>query len=237
MDTRAFRQDFWRTFEGSHRNMPCDGALRNGEAAKADPCPGVHGMISPKKQRLLNLAYGRLPPGEAYFEVGTYQGKSLLSAMLNNPLRPTYACDNYSEFQDRENSFTATQENLRRFGLEGAVQFHTCDFREVFEQGHLRHPIGLYFYDGAHDEESQFDALSLVEPYLADEALVLVDDWRLAPDSRSFAKAGSLRAAAESRHAWRLMYELPARFNGDLGLWWNGVGVFAFQRAAVERIA
>ncbi len=69
-----------------------------------------------------------------------------------------------------------------------------------------------------------------MENFLADEAIVCVDDWRFAADSQSYAKAGTEKAIAESKNQWKLLYDLPARYNGDRALWWNGVAVFSFQR-------
>lgn len=239
MQIEVFRNAFWKAFKGTGRNLPDESLFQPEAARERDLCPDVKGMLSLRKQQLLNLGFGLLEPGEAYLEVGTYQGKSLLSAMLNNPERPVYAVDNFSEFATSEhgNSLDHTVENLTRYGLRDKVVFYDCDFRTIFTPMHLPHPIGMYFYDGAHDEQSQYDGIALVEPFLADEALVLVDDWRLARDSGSYAKSGTLRALADSPYHWALLYELPARYNGDLGLWWNGVGVLWFQRVLRSELA
>jgi predicted O-methyltransferase YrrM len=186
-------------------------------------------MTSIKKQRLLRTAFSCLPPGEAYLEIGTFQGKSLLSAMAGNPRRPVYACDNFSEFQDR-NSLQRLTANLRDHDAVERVTFFDGDFRAILSREHISDPVGLYFYDGAHDLDSQRDGVALAEPLLADEALVLVDDWRLAEDSGSYAEAGTREALEHSRQDWELLYELPARWNGDHGMWWNGIGVLAFRR-------
>jgi len=228
MDVKRFRSAFWVHFNGSQRNEPNQELWDLEVSRSLDLCPDVEGQLSLKKQQLLNLAYRLLPPDEAYLEVGTYHGKSLLSALIGSPLRPTYACDNFSEFD--VNSLSITLENLHTYNLAEAVTFYDCDFREIFTPRRLPVPIGVYFYDGAHDEESQYQAIKQAEPFLADEALVIVDDWRLAHDSGSCAERGTLRAAGESEHAWQLLYNLPARRNGDLAMWWNGVGVLAFQR-------
>jgi hypothetical protein len=90
-------------------------------------------------------------------------------------------------------------------------------------------PVGVYFYDGAHDEKSQYLAIKNVELLLAKEAVVVIDDWRFAEDSRSYAKVGTEKAIAESANDWMMLYELPARYNGDRAMWWNGVCVFAFK--------
>ena len=234
MNIEAFRKAFWDHFKGKERNDPDYSHWDPIVSSQIDLCPQVEGMISIKKQQLLNLAFRFLDEGEAYFEVGTYQGKSLLSAILNNPRRPVYACDNFSQFD--VNSFRITRANLDRYGLFDRVVFFDADFLTVYDTAHLPVPLGLYFYDGAHDDASQYAGIKLVEPFLADEALVIVDDWRFAPDSQSHAKAATLRAIAESAHDWKLLYELPARFNGDRAMWWNGVGVLSFRRnkAAIQ---
>lgn len=229
MDIAVFRKAFWQAF-GATRNDP---EYRFGdplEGIREDLCPDVDGMMSIKKQRLLNLAFANLPSGEAYLEVGTFKGKSLISAMHGNPIRPVIACDNFNEFRDLGNDLGETRKNLARYGLEERVTFWDCDFRSVYTPDRIPHPIGLYFYDGAHDYEAQYDAIALAEPFLADSALVLVDDWRYDVDSGSRAREATLNAIGKSPHAWELMYELPARFNGDRAMWWNGVGVLSFAR-------
>lgn len=227
MDIEAFRKAFWE-MEGSKRNVPDERLLDEQYRDSQDLCPDVMGMLSVRKQRLINLAFSLLPHGECYIEVGTFRGKSLLSAMLGNPYRPVYAIDNFSEFE--RNGLELTMANLLHYGRASQVIFFDEDFRSVFRRPPFSTPAGLYFYDGAHDEQSQYDGILMAEPFLADTALVLVDDWRLAADSGSYAEAGTLRAMRDSKHDWKLLYELSARYNGDYGLWWNGVGVLSFQR-------
>ena len=65
-----------------------------------DPCFDVDGMTSLKKQFLLKIAFAALDAHECYLEIGTYQGKSLISAVGDNPSLPVYACDNFSEFSE-----------------------------------------------------------------------------------------------------------------------------------------
>lgn len=229
MDTNEFRRAFWLKFEGAARNRPDDSLLDMDLFRKRDLCPGVRGMGSIRNQQLLNLAYGMVPEQEAYLEVGTYMGKSLISAMLNNAPRLTYAVDHFQDFA--ETSLEQLHTNLERFALRGRVTLFQEDFQNLFTRQPFCAPIGVYFYDGAHDEESQYLGVKLAEPFLADEALVIVDDWR-ADNSMYWAKAGTARAAAESTNEWKLLYELPARSVGDVGLWWNGVGIFSFKRLA-----
>jgi predicted O-methyltransferase YrrM len=203
----------------------------------ADVCPDVTGMSSSKKLKLLNLAVSLLPKdgSEAYLEVGTYLGKSLISALRENSGRSAIACDDFSEFQSQGNgNINALKENLLRYGMLERVKFYNEDFRALFSRWSDEElpRIGVYLYDGAHDEQSQYDGIRMVEPLLANNALVIVDDWRYAPDSESYAEAGTKQAIAQSAHRWKILWELPARFNGDREMWWNGVAVLAFQRVS-----
>jgi hypothetical protein len=117
--------------------------------------------------------------------------------------------------------------NLKRYDLQDKVSFYNGDFKQIFQDNRIKSPIGVYHYDGDHSFESQYDGIRLAEPFLARKAIVIVDDWRFAADSQSFAKEATERAISESSRNWQLLYDLPARYNGDHGLWWNGVAVYA----------
>jgi len=201
-----------------------------------DPCPDVLGMASIKKLQLLNRAAGCLPcdGSECYLEVGTFQGKSLIAALVGNPSVSAVACDNFALFDDPRlpQNAAALQRNLTRYGLAGRVQFFECDFKDLLATWHLRQlpAAGVYFYDGAHDEESQYLGIRLAEEVLADNAVVIIDDWRYAEDSHSFAEAGTKKAIGKSINEWSIKHILPARYNGDREQWWNGVAVLSFRR-------
>ncbi|MEW5798818.1 MAG: class I SAM-dependent methyltransferase [Bacteroidota bacterium] len=231
MNIQDFIEDFDRTFPIATRSSPH--TLYNFRFLRRwfDPCPTVPGMSSIKKLKLLQKAYSFLPPDECYLEIGTFVGKSLIAAMLKNEPRKTYACDNFSQFND-VSSEKILLENVRKYGLQDIVTFYNEDFRRILNPQHIKEPIGLYLYDGAHDFDSQYQAIKQAEHLLADHALVIVDDWRFADDSHSYAKAGTLKAIEESANRFELLYDLPSRFNGDHATWWNGVAVFAFHRQA-----
>lgn len=229
MNTAEFLRWFERAFPLARRNRPAWWYEYRLARRWADPCPAVQGMTAPRNQRLLGLAVAGLSPSEAYLEIGTFQGKTLVSALVGNPVCPAYACDNFSEFAGVA-SLPLLEGNLARYGLSDRVTFLNADFRTVLTRRVIGHPVGVYLYDGAHDEGSQYDGIALAEPILADEALVIVDDWRHAPDSGSYAEAGTRRAIADSHAQWEILFELPARRNGDLAMWWNGVGVLRFRR-------
>ena len=230
MNCQAFQAAFAEKFRGRLLNLPTYEYWDPIVSDRVDLCPDVEGKLSLKKQQLLNLAYRLLDEGEAYLEIGTFQGKSLLSAMIANPARPVFACDNFSQFD--HNTYETLHDNLAKYGFSDRVAFFDCDFLEAYTASRLNVPIGMHFYDGAHDYGSQYEAIKRVEPFLAANALVLVDDWRYAPDSGSYAKEATMQAVSESAETWTLLYELAARLNGDRAMWWNGVGVLSFKRGS-----
>jgi predicted O-methyltransferase YrrM len=95
-----------------------------------DTCFEIEGMTSVKKQMLLRIAFSSLPPEECYVEIGTYTGKSLISAAKGNLTRRCYACDNFSEFQ-ATNSYEILLNNLRRHGMVDRVTFFDADFKSI----------------------------------------------------------------------------------------------------------
>ena len=232
MNTQAFKGRFAKVFTAQRISGPS--FLYGNRFARflLDPCRGVQGMASIKKLKLLNLAFACLEPDECYLEVGTYLGKSLIAAMKGNPERQVFACDNFSEF-GANNTRESLLGNLKAYQLDDRATFYNADFLTVLNRKQIPLPVGLYFYDGAHDHSSQYNAIKDVEPLLADEALVIVDDWRFAPDSQSYAKVATEKAISESVNTWQMLYDLPARYNGDLAMWWNGVAVYSFKRNCV----
>jgi predicted O-methyltransferase YrrM len=126
------------------------------------------------------------------------------------------------------------ERNIARYGLASRITFFDCDFRDLLSRWreHRLPLVGVYFYDGAHDEESQYLAIRLAEDVLAERAIIIVDDWRLSEDSDSRAEAGTRRALADSTNEWKIEHVLPARYNGDVAQWWNGVAVLSFRRRA-----
>ena len=236
MNTEGFLSAFQKMFSERQRFQPTSRLsvrFRPFQRFK-DPCPDVIGMASPKKLKLLNLAVSFLSKddGECYLEVGTYQGKSLIAALLGNEDRAAIACDNFSEFDSGEDpsNVTILKQNLSKYGLSDRVRLYNEDFLTLFRRWKTENlpSVGVYFYDGAHDESSQYEAIRSVESLLSDRALIIVDDWR--SESGSFAEAGTKRAISQSRHGWSIQWVLPSRYNGDLAMWWNGVAILTFIR-------
>ena len=206
----------------------------------------MEGMSSSKVRHLLNNLATR--EETRYMEVGSWKGASLCSTLYTNDQSLTYAVaiDNFSQFQQPRKEF---YQNVHLHGHEMLAR-HTLRlidgnaFAGAGGEGHenlaqqlhgLEGTINVYLYDGAHEEEDHFKALT--DPVLmsmwSDVIIVLIDDWNFLQT-----KKGTLRGLKklEQDKEYKVVYyqELPARFNGDVEQWWNGVWVGVLQR--IQRV-
>src|SRR5690348_10953557 len=92
-----------------------------------DVISGLPNLAEENVLALLNLAASLLGPGESYVEVGTLFGASLIGAMRGNT-GDFVAIDNFrfagTQTKGRKippGDRAALEENLRRFGAEGAT--------------------------------------------------------------------------------------------------------------------
>ena len=134
---------------------------------------GVENLATENTLALLNLAASLLGPGEAYVEIGVYHGASLIASMLGNEDKRFVGVDS---FAFRGASLENVEANVSRFGLP-RPELVLGDAFELVPGGALDGvPIGVWYYDAAHDYESQVHGLRIAEPLLAPGALVIVDD-------------------------------------------------------------
>src|SRR5271165_5610523 len=119
-----------------------------------------------------------------YLEVGTHAGSTLCSAIFGNRVTAT-AIDNWSYADQPSKRFFT---HLAQFkGPDAKVSFLEKDFRQV-DFGSLG-TYNVYLFDGPHAEIDQYDGVMLAQPALADEFVLIVDDWNW-PEVRQ----GTLRA-------------------------------------------
>jgi protein O-GlcNAc transferase len=166
VDVDAFLERLPREFDDFPRSeLPRD-------ARYAEVLEAVPGLAQANNLALLNIAASCLGEGEAYVEVGTFHGTSLIAAMLGNA-GEFVALDNWSMGDGSREQLDA---NLARFELAGA-EIVEGDAFETLRSGALEgRTIGVYYYDNGHEYEQQLDGMRLIEPYLASPALVIVDD-------------------------------------------------------------
>lgn len=218
MNLEAFQAGLAGLFGGDLRaDHPVD---RRFQKVLAD----VPGMATEHKLALLNLAAAHLEPGEAYLEVGSFKGLSLIGAMLGNADRRFYAIENFLEFNPDRRARAELEANLARWVEPGRARLLEGDCFDLLRRGAgLKEPVGVYFYDGAHGRLPHYLALGVAEPWLADRALVVIDDasWPIV------ARATDRYVAAHP--GYRLLFDLAAEHEED-PRWWNGVRVYGFER-------
>jgi hypothetical protein len=193
-----------------------------------DLVDGLPNLATENVLALVNRAASLLPPGESYVEVGTYFGASLLAAMRGND-GDFVAIDRFQfgPVEVRGRSMPAAsraglEENLRRFEAEATIL--EGDAYEVLEGGELgTRRVGVFYWDGPHDEDAQRRGPHAAEPWLANEALILVDDY-----DWEAVRSGTAAYLAEEPRA-----ELVHVIDGEEGgqpWWWDGVAAIRYQR-------
>jgi hypothetical protein len=106
-----------------------------------------------------------------YLEIGVWQGSTFCSAIYGNKVR-ALAIDNWSQFGGPSEKFF---ENLNRFRGNATIDFLDIDFHEVNFSDIGK--FNVYFYDGPHTEQDQYDGVNLAQPALDDQFVLIVDDW------------------------------------------------------------
>ena len=146
----------------------------------------LRGLVGPGTCQFLNDCTRLIEKDECYFEVGTFQGMSLVGASLGHDKR-CYSIDNFSEtFNDNKEKykeFRSPQDiikyNLDLFRVSNA-RFLYGNYLSFFANNKdiFGKKIGVYFYDGGHSFEDQVDGILKVENLLSDNAVIVIDDLK-----------------------------------------------------------
>ncbi|MGE5273855.1 MAG: class I SAM-dependent methyltransferase [Verrucomicrobiota bacterium] len=191
-----------------------------------DVIDGIPNLATENVLALLNLAASLLGPGESYVEVGSYYGASLIGAMRGNT-GDFVAVDRFSfdvpEVRGRplpRANRAGLEESLARFDADSATILEGDAF-ELVEGGALGdRRVGVYYWDGPHDYDGQLRGMRAVEPWLADGAVIVVDDY----DWGAVARATHDYVAADPQN------ELLVEIGGEAAeqvWWWDGIAVVA----------
>lgn len=179
----------------------------------------VENLARENNLALLNLAAVCLDAGEAYVEVGTYHGASLIAAMLGNEDKRFVAID---RFEFRDASLARVEENLERFELP-RPDILAGDVFDLVSSGALEGVrAGVWYYDALHTYEAQTAGLRAAEAFLAPGALVIVDD----SDWEQVAKA--IDDYLDSQPRARRLLSVAGSTHG-LPHWWEGMAVLVWD--------
>lgn len=175
----------------------------------------IHCMSRPRVYAIINACVSAMEPGELYVEVGTYQGGSLCSALLGNESM-AIGVDSFSEFKNT-NNYEITRSNLDYFVGQRAELINSN-----FDRFFAAHPdlkIQVYYYDGAHDYETQLAGMEAGWNFLGSGSLILVDDYTYPEVNKA---VNTFVANHMTQVKFKFVY-LPNRGPDDI--WWNGVVV------------
>ncbi len=126
---------------------------------------------------LLNEAVGCMAPGEVYCEIGCLSGANVVAALQGYGDRMAYVVESPARIDPQGEMVDRLLENLTTFNLQEQVLFCAQDTEDFFADlsaTGLDDRIGVYFYNGASDYRSQFLALMLAKPFLAERALIIL---------------------------------------------------------------
>jgi len=131
------------------------------------------GMSGRKYRYLINNLVGSIS-NPRYLEIGSWAGSTACSAIHGNSV-VAVCVDNWSEFGGPKDAFAANiaralTPNVKFSFVEG--DFRTVDFITLGR-------FNVYFFDGPHEEQDQYDGLTRVFPALEDEFVLVVDDYNV----------------------------------------------------------
>jgi hypothetical protein len=90
------------------------------------------------------------------------------------------------------------------------------DYRDYFQKVHSG-MIGFYIYDGDHSYENQLEGLQIADPFLAKDALVLIDDT-----NTPAARQATFDFISQKKGEYQLLLDEPTTRNCH-PTFWNGI--------------
>ncbi len=120
-----------------------------------------------------------------YLEIGVFQGLTLVSTALEAPGLPCFGIDNFATLDPEDTNLSIVKERIDRFRVVNANLIN-LDFEVALENlgDHIGdRKVGIYLVDGPHDYRSQLICLTLVQPFLHENAVIIIDDANY-PDVR-----------------------------------------------------
>jgi len=161
-----------------------------------------------------------------YLEIGTWKGSSVCSAMFQNKSQ-VVCIDNWSEFGGPKEEFLY---NFNKFKGDNDASFYEAD---CFSINPLDLPkFNIYLFDGNHEEDSHYKALSHFLPCLDDIFIFIVDDWNW-----DNVRNGTLNAIKQNN--LEVLYAKEIRMTSDEShtpreiaqeTWWNGIFICILKK-------
>lgn len=174
------------------------------------------GFSSSRVEHLLNHLVGAMPENEVYLEVGSLEGRTLEAAACANPNKRIIACDPGTKYDSSIGD-----------GFGENVSFHVEPWEDVYYM--LPSKIGCVFYDADHSAEATKKFIQSVGIVLANEAVLVLDDW-----DRESVREGAY-AAMDGDSRWQLLHEMPCYGDGLTCQplhysWYFGIAIFGWRK-------
>lgn len=147
-----------------------------------------------------------------YLEIGLHRASTFVAANFDNNLI-SYAIDNFSELEDGTVEKECS-DNLKKFNIN--CMFFNQDCFTV-DRSQIN-DIDFYLYDGNHSYESQKQALTYFIDCMADEFVLVVDDYNW-EDVQKGTRDGIKEIGAEV--LFEVHLDKPGLDPADG--WWNGI--------------
>lgn len=175
----------------------------------------LDGMSSAKVRHLLNNLCNSSEFQVNYLEIGTYLGSTISSAIFSNKNLFAIANDNFSEF-DGSRARKEVRANIEKFKPNDNIFFVEKPFQELNSNDLQNKKFNIYFFDGNHSYQSQYEALTRMKSSLDKYFILLVDDWE---DSTGGPKHGTYDGLRNSNMEIIKQIELPV---GTVDGYWGG---------------
>jgi len=156
-----------------------------------------------------------------YLEIGVWKGSTAIAALYGNTGKLNHwVIDNWVLFGGPRTEFVVNF--LTHLKVQPNLIDEDCFGIDVAQKGISN--IDVYFYDGEHEEQDQYKALTYYYNAMSDSFVYMVDDW-----SWSKVQAGTYNAIADLN----LKIEKKIEFvsENDHAGWWNGCAIFVMSKS------
>jgi hypothetical protein len=201
-------------------NKSIDAAER-GESKLSLEILNMKGLSGPKHRNFLNNI---IDSSTRYLEVGTWTGSTLISALYKNSPEFHIGIDNFTIFCENGDRRAEFHANCKTH-LGYAPNFLDQNCWDVSLKDNGISEINFYLYDGCHKQRSQEKAITHFSTGLADEFILMVDDW-----NEESARIGTIDGLKKSGIEMVYRRELFTEKNAVKHDWWNGLLVAACKK-------
>lgn len=180
------------------------------------------GYTTPYIGHLINYAVSLLERDECHLQIGPNCAKTLAYGMNNQLDKLHYLINDLTG-----NNVIKTNLNncIKKNGFGPYLKQILGNPIDILQKKLpiLKHKIGVCFYDQPNDRDAHLKTLDLLEPYLADSAIIIMDDinWY---DQR-YASYTWVKNTPNAE----ILFDLPTPING-YHTWWNGIHVIGYNR-------